>query len=266
MKFRSIAAAALLAPAALAAQQTPRVTKDAPGAAATGALPSAVQVIDRYVAAIGGKAALQRVQSFRATGTFEMPAQGMSGDLELNAARPNRLAMKITVPGMGEIVQGYDGTVAWSVNPMQGPRLLEGKELAQLQEEADFDNIFRGSASVVSREVVGRGEAGGQPCYQVKTVRRSGSEAVECYSVDSGLLLSTSAKRESAMGPIESTTLVEDYKEFGGIKFATRSRIQIPAMGAEQVLNLSNIELDKAEASAFARPAAVEALTKQSKP
>ena len=269
MNVRPLFAAALLVPATgLLAQQAPPVTKDAPAPAAApaAALPSAQQIVDRYVAAVGGKAALQRIRSYRATGSLEMPTQGIKGDLELSAARPNKLAMKITIPGMGEMVQGYDGTVGWSVNPMQGPRLLEGKELAQMVEEADFDNLFRGASSITSRETIGRTELGGQPCYQVKTVRRSGTEAVECYSVETGLLVGTSAKRETPMGQIESTTLVSDYKDFGGIRIPTRSRIQIPAMGAEQVLSFTNVEFDKVDAAAFARPAAVEALAKQAKP
>ena len=268
MKFRPLLVA-LLAPATGLLAQTPPVTKDAPAGPASApaaALPPAQQIVDRYVAAIGGRAALQRIQSYRATGLFEMPAQGMKGDLELAAARPNKLAMKITMPGMGEIVQGYDGTVGWAVNPMQGPRLLEGKELAQLQEEADFDNLFRGATSVRSRETIGRAELGGQPCYQVRTVRRSGSESVECYSVETGLLVGTTAKRDTPMGQIESVTLVSDYQDFGGIKIPTRSRIQIPAMSAEQVLSFSNVEFDKVDPAAFARPAAVEAMAKQAKP
>src|SRR5215207_1581297 len=108
MQVRSLLALSLLAGAPLAAQNPP-VTKDAPAAATSAHLPGAQQIIDRYVAAIGGRAAIQRLQSFRATGTFEMPAQGVRADMSMSAARPNKVAMTIDIPGMGQVVQGYDG-------------------------------------------------------------------------------------------------------------------------------------------------------------
>ena len=48
----------------------------------------------------------------------------MSGDLEISQARPNKTMMRINVTGIGQIEQGFDGTTGWSINPMQGPRVM----------------------------------------------------------------------------------------------------------------------------------------------
>lgn len=265
MQVRSLVLLALVS-TPLAAQNPP-VTKDAPAAATYAQLPTAQQVIDRYVAAIGGRPAIERVQSFSATGTFAMPAQGVNGAMTMSAARPNRVSMTIDIPGMGQIVQGYDGTVAWSVNPVQGPRLLEGKELEQTVEDADFEaGMLRAPANVVSREVVEQTTIEGQPCVRVKTVRQSGAESLDCYSVETGLMVASSQKRESPMGSIESVTLLSDYRDFGGVKVATRARVQIPSLGAEQVLTFTDIRMNAAAPAAFVRPAAIETLAKQRAP
>ncbi|MDQ3995697.1 MAG: hypothetical protein M3303_01625, partial [Gemmatimonadota bacterium] len=99
-------------------------------------LPTGRAIIDRYVEAIGGRDAVLRHQSIRSVGTFEMPAAGVKGDLTVVQMAPNKMAMTIDLPGVGQMVSGYDGTVGWSINPMQGPRVLEGKELVQLREDA----------------------------------------------------------------------------------------------------------------------------------
>lgn len=252
---------AVVAPSALAGAQTPARTA-VPAPAAAAALPPAKDVIARYVAAIGGRDAVMRHSSYRATGTFEMPTAGIKGDLELVHAKPNKMALKMMIPGLGEILTGFDGTVGWSVDPMQGPRLLEGKELEQLSSEADFANMVRAASNITSRETVERTDLGGQPCYKVKVVWKSGRETFDCYSTETGLLVAELRTQESPMGAMDVTSLLSDYKDFGGVKIATRNRVQT-AMGQEQVLTLTDFTFDAVPPTAFERPAAIQALVKQ---
>jgi hypothetical protein len=53
-----------------------------PPAAKPEAMPSVDQILDKYVQALGGKAAIEKLTSTVITGTFELPAMGMSGPLE----------------------------------------------------------------------------------------------------------------------------------------------------------------------------------------
>src|ERR1043165_7495492 len=74
-----------------------------------GKLPSAKEVLEKYSKAIGGKAAFARHESQHAFGKVELPAQKISGQLEVFAARPNKLIMKINMPGLGDMTTGYSG-------------------------------------------------------------------------------------------------------------------------------------------------------------
>ena len=248
-----------LAPAAARAQ-APAAAPVAKAAAKPDAtLPAARDLVARYVAAIGGRDAVMRHSSIRSTGTFEMPAAGVKGRMVLVQAKPDRMAMTMTVPGMGEIVTAYDGTAGWSVNPMQGPRLLEGKELDQMREEAGFANVLRSSESIRAMETVEKTEMGGQPCYKVRVTYKSGRESHDCYSPETGLLVGMNSKQDSPMGSVEVVTLVSDWKEFGGLKSATRLRQQM--LGQEQIMTLDTIEFDgTADAAAFEPPAAIKTL------
>jgi len=206
-------------------------------------LPSGRAVIDRYVQAIGGRDAVMRHKSIRYVGSFEMPAAGMKGSLNVVQAAPNKMALTVDVPGMGQMVSGYDGTVGWSINPMQGPRVLEGKELEQLREDAGPSAMLRSPDRIRSAETVELTTMNGKSCYKVKITYNSGRESFDCYSSENGLLVGMVQRQESPMGSVEVTTLFDDWKEFGGLKAATKMRQQM--LGQEQILTIDRLEFDR---------------------
>jgi hypothetical protein len=247
--LQALAAPALAQSADQASPKTPAST-----------LPSARQVIDRFVQAIGGREAVMKHASRRAVGTFSMPAQGITGTIDVVAARPDRLLLKISVPGLGEIQTGHDGTIGWLINPMTGPMLLEGKQLDQLRADAEFDAPLHDPSRYKSLETLERVEFEGRPAYKLRVVRVSGDEDVEFYDVETGLQLGSVISRESPMGPIKATNVLADYKAFDGLKIATR-QIQ-RSMGTEQVITIAAVEFGDVDASSVAPPSAIRALIK----
>src|SRR5213595_3035704 len=106
--------------------------------ASTVKLPTAQEVLDKYVKAIGGRDAMTKIKSWKSTGTVELAPMGVSGTVESISAAPGRSLTKMNLAGLGEFVEGFDGTTAWSVNPIQGNREKTGAELAQTK----LTNIF----------------------------------------------------------------------------------------------------------------------------
>ena len=259
---RTAAGAALLAllPAAAAAQAAPAAqAARGAGPAPDAAPPRAAELVARHVAAVGGEAAVRRVTSTRATGTFAMPAVGLTGELTMLSAAPDRMRVRVMVPGFGEVANGFDGSVAWDVNPMQGPRLLDGADLERMREQSDFHgDMLRSYAGVVARETVARTELDGQPCWRVRVTWRSGRETAECYAEDTGLLIGTWSTQVSASGTAQVTTLLGEHREFGGVKLPTRVRQRVGAQ--EQVVTLTSVEVNVVEPDAFEPPAAIRTL------
>jgi hypothetical protein len=229
--------------------------------AQAGDLPPAAEVVARYVTAVGGRQALAAKQSIRTTGIFEMGGAGIRGEIEVLQLRPNRIQTRVVIPAIGEIRSGFDGTVGWSNDPLTGPRLLSGSELQQLRDQADFTASLRLPGSFASMETIERAEVAGQPCYRVQLVWKSGRESVDCFSVETGLLVASSSKQESPMGTIEVTSTMSDYKEFGGIRFATRMVQEM--LGQQQIFTVSNVEFDAVDESAFELPQAVRTLVER---
>src|SRR5688500_15876101 len=90
----------------------------APGVTAQQALPSAESLAARYIKAIGGREAIQRHTSTRVVGTVAVPASGITGTFEAFAAKPDKMFLKITLGGMGESLEGFDGRVAWTTSAL----------------------------------------------------------------------------------------------------------------------------------------------------
>src|SRR5215203_3893997 len=114
--------AALTATAQEKKADPPKV--DAKPAAA--ALPSVDEILDKYVKAIGGKEAYEKVTSRFMKGTFEMPAMGMSGTVEQYTQAPNKSATVTEIAGFGKVQQVFDGKSSWEANPMTGLREQTG--------------------------------------------------------------------------------------------------------------------------------------------
>jgi hypothetical protein len=243
------------APVALAALLVSLAPTSLPAQAG---LPEAGTLIQRYVDAIGGRDAVLRPRMSRTTGTFEMPGAGLRGDMEMLMAPPNRMMSTVTIPGMGTMRSGYDGDVAWAVDPMMGARLMSGGELESTREQANTLASIRDAGLFTTRETVERTEIGGQPCYKVRLVWKSGRESFDCYSTETGLLIASIGKQESPMGSIEVTTRYADYREFGGVRMPTRMTMEM--MGQQQIMTISNVEYDTVDAAAFELPAEIRAL------
>lgn len=221
-------------------------------------LPAAREIINAYVNAIGGAEALSRAQHRHLVGEVSMPAAGMTMTMEIWQARPNKMTMVMSIPNIGEIRSGYDGQVAWSVNPFEGPKILDGAELEQTLRQADFDANLRFEHLFPTLETVERTEMAGRPCYRVRMVATNGDEAFGCFDVETKLLLSMSSRMESQAGTIESTQEFQDYRDFGGVKLPARTLMSMA--GQQMVMTVKEVDTNPIPEATFALPAEIRAL------
>jgi hypothetical protein len=228
--------------------------------AQTPVLPPAATLVAKYADAVGGPAYLA-AKAIVTKGGMSMPAAGINATFELIQLAPNQMSLVTDIAGMGKVEAGYDGTNAWSVDPMQGARLLSGAELAQIQDEADRRGSLRSPEMFTSLETVADTTMNSERCFLVKLVWKSGRESFDCYSAASGLIVASKSVQKTAMGDIPVVTFFNDYKKFGGVNIATKTTQE--AMGQQQVLTVSSVELGNGAGVTIVVPAAVQPLIKK---
>jgi hypothetical protein len=225
------------------------------------ALPDAREIINRHIKAVGGREAILAHTSMHATGTLSVASAGITGPMEIfGAANPNRVVVKTSVPGIGDIMEGFDGSHGWSVSPMTGPMLKIGKELSQTKLDADFYSELRDPKTYPEVKTIEKTMFDGRPCYKVSLKRIDGIEDFDFYDVATGLRAGSINTRETPNGVLTMTSMEGGYKKFGKLTQATAVTQQV--MGVEQKITLNMVEYDTVPPTAFEPPAAIKALIK----
>lgn len=229
-------------------------------AAGQDALPKASDLLAKSAAAMGGLDAFKAVKSVRARGTFEMPAQNLSGSVEIIQARPAQVRLTVTIPGIGTIENGSDGKIAWSMDPMSGPSLMQGKALADAISEAQFDAAFNGPEYVKEATTLEKTKFGDRPAYKIHLVSKFNSDETLYLDAESYLPIGVEKVSETPMGSMPTTTSTGEFKKFGG--FMQPTVMVQNAMGFEQVIRITSYEFDVVPPAAFDLPPAIKALIK----
>lgn len=214
-----------------------------------GELPSVDQIIEKYVAASGGKAAVEKHSSRVSKGSVEVATFGVTGTMELYAKAPNKQFSRSEFEGYGQVLQGFDGKVAWSKTPDAGLREISGAELERVKSSADFHAVTHLKDRYTKMSVAGQGKAGDRPAYIVDAESASGTDKLY-FDTETGLLARSESR--NAEGPV--TISLQDYKEVEGVKLPHTIRQETEQLSL--VIKLAQVQHDVAVDDAiFAKPA-----------
>ncbi|MDQ3012890.1 MAG: c-type cytochrome [Acidobacteriota bacterium] len=192
-------------------------------------LPSVDAILEKYVQALGGRAAIGKITS-RATkltllrpklvngGTpaAAMIARAESWPMEIYLKAPNKYLAVITSPD-GVIQQGFNGVTGW-VKSANGQREMNSEELAQLKRQADLYKELKLKEQYASLNVTGREKVGEREAYVIEAKALDRRAEKLFFDVQSGLLLRRVVLTETLIGLNPEQTDFQDYREVAGVK------------------------------------------------
>lgn len=232
---------------------TANAQNGAPAKAA--ALPTADELLDKYVKALGGKEAIEKVTSRVGKGTLELEGMGMSGPAEVYAKAPGKDAIYIELQGAGKVINVCDGEKAYALEPMSGLREKSGAELAQIKRNADFHQSLNLKKHFPKLEVKGKEKVGATDAYLVIATPASGDAEKLYFAADTGLLVRLDADYETPQGKMTIESYFSDYKEVSGVKTAHSIRQVTPMFTI--LLKLTEVKHNApVDDAKFAKPAA----------
>lgn len=171
--------------------------------------PQAAKIIERYVQAIGGRTAVEKVTSRVSKGSFEGNFAGIKvgGVVEIYEKAPNKVVSLITVPETGVMRRGFTGAYGYEQVPLRGFREMSGIELDDFRLNADLHWSVK--LPDLYRKIIFKGQEkdGDAEVSILEATARSGSVARLYFDVKTGLL----TRRDD--------TRLEDYREVDGVLY-----------------------------------------------
>ena len=210
-------------------------------------LPSAEQILERYVQALGGRAAVERVTS-RVWKGSRVGADGVLVPEGVYAKAPNKLLTVTSYPNQ-VFRTGFDGARGWAWSN-QGARELPAEMQVQLRREAEFYKETRLKDIYSKLAVVGRETVGGREAYVVEAAPADGGSPEKLYfDAETGLLVRKYSEAKTVLGQFPTQTDYEDYREVDGVKLPFAIRWSIPGRtwGRKITEVKQNVPLDDAQ-------------------
>lgn len=180
--------------------------------------PTVDEIIDGYFENIGGKEAWRQVKSMKIVG--DGLQMGMNFPVVVQSKEPNLTKVTVDVQGM-QIVEAYDGEIAWAINPFGGMTEATKKseeETVEAAKETFQDDLldYKDKGNMVTLE--GTEEYEGTECYKLSLKRADGLERV--YFFDSELFVPVAMRSFMKAGQMKGQTMdnvTSDYQEVDGL-------------------------------------------------
>lgn len=219
----------------------------------TAKMPTVQEILAKHLQAIGGRAANEKIKSRVSKGTIEIAPMGIKGTIEGFAAAPDKSLAKISLTGVGEIIEGYDGTTAWSINPLSGNRDKQGVELAQTALSNNFYRDINLDKLYQKMELKGIEKVGADDAYVIVATRGDLPSETFYFSAKTGLIVRQDATLETPEGKTPTKNYFEDFRDVDGVKIPFKSRSILPQFEAITVLTevKQNVAVDDAK---FTKP------------
>ncbi len=213
-------------------------------------------VLEKYVKAIGGKEAWNKVESRSIKAEFEGPS-GETSEWSLQAKAPNKRLTRMESSPWGVLLDGFDGTTAWS-KTQNGVRTKNGDELSRAEKEADLrrevrlkelypDLVFKGTETLDGEEV-----------QVLESKPTPTSKERFSFSAKTGLLVRRQSEFKNAAG---TDTRVEvrysEYRAVDGLQYPHVQRLKFSGAGpvVEFVMKVKEVKHnEKFEDSVFRKP------------
>jgi hypothetical protein len=191
-------------------------------------LPSASQILDRYVETLGGRAALLAVKSRVSRGTLlhakvveagtaksAVINRGQEDPLEITQQWPGKVTVVLGQPNW-RFVEQLDGTSGTVVTPNKETRPMTGSEIARFTALGDLRRDLDLQDRADKVRVGGKDKIDGREVYVLRAPTTEGGRELLYFDVQTGLLRRRLAYHPTVMGNDPEQTDLEDYRPIGG--------------------------------------------------
>lgn len=214
------------------------------------ALPSVDRVLDQFVQAMGGRAALENVKSLAFSGSLTIADLKTTGKTTEYFKYPDHFAFVAEIPGYGTVRTVYDGKTAWSADPKGAITEISGPQLSDIRRRSDIHWNLKLKEFYPGLKVTGREKVDGKDAWALEATVDTWTFRLYFDSA-TGLLVRFDTDTHQPTG--NSSVLIGDYREVGKMRFAYAASMQSSQGGWSRQLDKVNFNVP-IDDSVFARP------------
>ncbi|MGE3309929.1 MAG: hypothetical protein AB7O66_08160 [Limisphaerales bacterium] len=216
--------------------------------------PSVQAILDRYVEASGGRAALEKLKTRVSKGKVEVTTVGLSGGIEVKSKVPNKHLSSVDLAGFGAVREGFDGGVSWSDAPGVGLREKPAAELARDRRSKVFPRELKLREAYERLEAKGTAKVDGADAWVIEGSVKGGKPDRLYFDKKTGLLVREESTVDSGLGDMSFQVDFLEYKDVDGVKVPHLIRIPKPeSMGFQIRFDEVRHNVEVAE-SEFSKP------------
>jgi outer membrane lipoprotein-sorting protein len=189
---------------------------------------TADEVVEKHLAALGGREALGKLTSRKTTGTITVATEAgdIPGSAELYVKQPNksRAFMKLDLSAMGAgemtIDQRFDGSTGSMMNSMQGDTAITGNQLENMRNNVFPSALLNYKAAGTKVELQDKAKLGDKDAIVLLITPKSGSPIRMFLDPDTYLIARTVTTINSPQmgGDVETIVDLSDYRAVDGVK------------------------------------------------
>ncbi|HEX3249356.1 MAG TPA: c-type cytochrome [Pyrinomonadaceae bacterium] len=196
-------------------------TRSEPSANVAEKRPTVDEVFDKYLQAVGGKNAVEKIQTRVSEASLQRPKianpSGKPSTIQLYQKAPNKMMMVITAPDGSVIDQYFNGMKGWIKTPTQ-QRELTDAELAQVKQQADLHKEVTLKSQYSNLRVGNKQKVNERDAYVVVGTNASNNRERLFFDAETGLLLRRVVLNQTILGQDPVQTDFSDYREVDGVK------------------------------------------------
>jgi hypothetical protein len=221
---------------------------------ASGVAPTVDQIVSHYQAAVGGRAAWQKLKSRSSMGTVDVPAMNLSGTVVIHEKAPDKMLTIIIIAGSA-FRQGFDGKIGWAQDLQDGLREQTGVELAEARRQSDFYGPFDLHQQYPKLVSLGVEKVDDRDAYVLEATPPEGGEPDKLFfDATSGLPVQIISQHHTPEGVSEFREQFSDYRVVDGVKLPFT--ISQESSDSSFTVRISEVRHDiEFEDSEFAKPA-----------
>lgn len=188
--------------------------------------PSAEQLLDKYIQAAGGAAAIDKVTSRVMKGTIDFG--GRSLPIDIYSKEPEK-RISYTHMTDGDNVTAFNGQEGWLASPGHPIREMHGYELDGASIDADLHLATHLKGMFTEMRLQGTEKVGDQEAYVVAGQRQGKTPIILYFDKQSGLLLRLIRYGDTALGWLPTQIDYADYRDENGLKVPFRWALARPS-------------------------------------